>query len=143
MTHYECSICKLLPFSHSLTRISEKKGVLYFYTCPSKSKLYYDVQGILNHYNGVLSEIPEDKDWVWILDSIDFSIAHAMQTTVAIELAKLITSKFSKNLKRIVIINPTFFVKMTHTMVMPFLSDEVKRIIEINPKLTKAEEIFL
>jgi len=80
--------------------MTEKKGILYYYTCPSQAILYYDVKGIINHYDGVLSEIPENKEWVWIFDSLDFSIIHAMQTNVAIQLAKLISSKFSKNLKK-------------------------------------------
>ena len=56
---YICPLCKLLPSSHSLTEMFEKKGVIYYYTCPSKAILYYDVNGIINHYDGVLSEMPE------------------------------------------------------------------------------------
>jgi hypothetical protein len=143
MSKYECSICKFLPSSHSLTKVAEKNGIIYFYTCPSQAKLYYDVEGILNHYNGVLNEVPEDKEWVWILDSSGFGLEHAMQTTVAIELAKLIVGKFSKNLRKIIIINPTFFVTMTHKIVMPFLSEKVRLIVDINHELTRAEQVFL
>jgi aspartate aminotransferase-like enzyme len=116
---------------------------VYYYTCPSQATLYYDVQGILNHYEGILSEIPKNREWVWILDSKGFGLEHAMQTTVATELAKLIVGKFSQNLKKIIIINPTFFVTVTHKIVMPFLSDKVQRIVEINHESTRAEELFL
>ena len=41
---YVCQICKLLPSSHSLTKMTEKKGIIYYYTCPSQAILYYDVR---------------------------------------------------------------------------------------------------
>jgi hypothetical protein len=123
--------------------MTEKKGVIYYYTCPSQAILYYDATGIVNHYDGVLSEMPENKEWVWIFDSLGFSIMHAMQTNVAIELAKLISNKFSKNLKKIIIINPTFYITMTHKLLIPFLNDKVRDIIEINYETTRAEELFL
>jgi len=122
--------------------MTETKGIIYYYTCPSQAILYYDVKGIVSHYDGVLSEIPENKEWVWIFDSLDFSIMHAMQTNVAIQLAKLISSKFSKNLKKIIIINPTFYIAITHKMIMNFLNNKVKDIIEINYETTRAEDIF-
>ena len=140
---YTCPLCKLLPSSHSLTKLFEKKGIIYYYTCPSQAILYYDVEGIINHYDGILSEMPENKEWVWIFDSLGFTLIHAMQTTVAIELAKLISNKFSKNLKKIIIINPTFYITVTHKMIMPFLNNKVRDIIEINYESTRIEEIFL
>jgi hypothetical protein len=140
---YKCPICELMPSSHSLTKVLEKKGIIYYYTCPSQAILYYDVNGIVNHYDGILSEMPENKEWVWIFDSLDFSIKHAMQTNVAIELAKLISNKFSKNLKKIIIINPTFYITITHKMIMPFLNNKVRDLIEMNYESKCAEEIFL
>jgi len=140
---YICPLCKLVPSSHSLTNVFEKKNIIYYYTCPSQAILYYDVKGIVDHYNGVLSEIPENKEWVWIFDSFEFGIMHATQITVAIELAKLISNKFSRNLKKIVIINPTFYIIATHKLITPFLNNKVRDIIEINYETKRAEEIFL
>ena len=139
---YTCPLCKILPSSHSLTKVSEKKGIIYYYTCPSQAILYYDVNGIVNHYDGVLSEIPDNKDWVWIFDSLDFGIIHAMQANVAIELAKLISTKFYKNLKKI-IINPTIYITITHKMIMPFLKNKVRDIIEMNYEKKGVDEILL
>lgn len=140
---YICPLCKLLPFSHSLTKLTEKNRIIYYYTCPSQAILYYDVEGIMNHYDGVLSEIPENKEWIWIFDSLDFSLTHALQINVATEIAKLISNKFSKNLKKIIIINPTIYITMTHKVVMPFLNETIKNMIEINYENTTPEEIFL
>ena len=140
---YTCPLCKLVPSSHSLTNVLEKKGIIYYYTCPSQAILYYDVNGIVNHYDGVLSEIPDNKDWVWIFDSLDFGIIHAMQANVAIELAKLISTKFYKNLKKIIIINPTIYITITHKMIMPFLNNKVRDIIEMNYEKKCMDEIIL
>ena len=101
------------------------------------------MKGIVNHYDGVLSEMAENKEWVWIFDSLGFSFIHATQTNVAIELANLISNKFSKNLKKIIIINPTFYITIIHKMIIPFLNNKVRDIIEINNELKDAEEVFL
>ena len=140
--NYKCPLCELQPSSHSLTKLIEQKGIIYYYTCPAQAILYYDVTGIINHYDGVLSEIPENKEWIWIFDSLDFSIIHAMQINVAIELSKLISNKFYKNLKKIIIINPTSYIKITHKIILPFLNNKIKDIIEINNETKYPEEII-
>ena len=124
-TMYICPFCQINPSSHSLKKI-EKDECLYFYTCPSKATLYYDVKSILHHYKGILSEIPEEKEWTWIFDGDGFTFEHAIQTTVAIEVAKLMAT--FKNLKKIIIINPTLFIDIPYKIVSPFL----KINIEIN-----------
>ena len=100
---YTCPICLLDPLSHSLTNFLEKDNTYYFYTCPAKSKLYFDAISIIDHYNGVLSEIPENKKWIWVLDVLGFGFNHFLQIEVAKELSKLISSKFSENLEKIII----------------------------------------
>ena len=139
---YVCPLCKLQPSSHSLKKVLEEKGIIY-YTCPAQATLYYDVKGIINHYDGVLSEIPENKEWIWIFDSLDFGFIHAMQTTVAIELAKLISNKFSKNLKKIIIINPTYYITIIHKIIMPFLNKKTRDIIKIDYETKCIEELPL
>jgi len=129
---YVCPLCQINPLSHSLMEVMEKDNTLYYYTCPSKAELYFDAPSIINHYSGVLSEIAENKQWVWVFDSNDFGLKHFLEMQVAIELSKLISSKFSKNLKRIIIINPTFYVSSTYNIIRPFLNEKLKSIIEIN-----------
>ena len=129
---YTCPICALNPLSHSLTEVMEKDNTLYYYTCPSKAELYFDATSIINHYQGVLGEIPENKQWLWIFDATDFTLKHFLQVDVAIELAKLISSKFSKQLKKVIIINPTVYVSSTYNIIRPFLNTKINSIIEIN-----------
>jgi hypothetical protein len=139
---YICPLCKLHPSSHSLKQVLHEKGII-FYTCPAQAILYYDVEGIINHYDGVLSEIPENKEWIWIFDSLDFGLIHATQINVAIELAKLISNKFSKNLKKIIIINPTCYITMIHKIIMPFLNKKINDIVEINYETKCIEDLSL
>uniref|UniRef100_A0A6C0LIP6 CRAL-TRIO domain-containing protein n=1 Tax=viral metagenome TaxID=1070528 RepID=A0A6C0LIP6_9ZZZZ len=137
-----CPLCTLVPSSHSLQKVLETPDIIYYYTCPAKATLYYDVKGILEHYSGVLSEIPENKEWVWIFDSLGFGLKHAIQTNVAIELAKLISNKFSKNLKKIIIINPTFYTTIINKAILPFLDKKIKDLIEIDYELKHVDEVF-
>lgn len=121
---YICPFCQILPSSHSLKQVFERNGVLYYYTCPSQARMYYDAPSIIHHYKGVLNEIPETQEWVWIFDSEGFHFEHAIQTTVAIELSRLL-STFT-NLKKIIIIHPTFYVKAVYHLVMPFLNTPIE-----------------
>ena len=129
---YTCPLCCLDPLSHSLIELADKNNTLYYYTCPSKAKLYFDAVSIINHYNGVLSEIPENKVWVWIFDGTNFNIKHFLQMEVGIELAKLISSKFSGNLQKIIIINPTSYISLIYNIIYPFLNDKIRSVVEIN-----------
>jgi hypothetical protein len=140
---YTCPLCLLDPLSHSLTNFLEKDNTYYFYTCPEKSKLYFDTISIIEHYNGVLSEIPENKNWVWVLDSLGFGLKHFLQIEVATELSKLISSKFSKNLEKIIIINPTRYVSAVYSIVKPFLNNKIKSIIEINYEIKSVNDILI
>ena len=140
---YTCPICLLDPLSHSLTNFLEKDNTYYFYTCPAKSKLYYDTNSIIDHYNGVLSDIPKNKKWIWVLDVMGFGFNHFLQIEVATELSKLISSKFSENLEKILIINPSGYVSAVYNIVKPFLNDKVKSIIEINNEIKSIDDILI
>ena len=139
---YVCPVCTALPMSHSLVKLGETKGIVYYYTCPSQALLYYDVEGIVHHYNGVLSEISKEMEWIWIFDSSGFNLIHALQIKVAVELAKLISNKFSVNLKKIIIIHPTLYIRMTHTFLLPFLNETLQSRIELYYEDTTPQEIM-
>jgi len=138
---YECPLCLIDPLNHSLSFVLEKEDVLYYYTCASKAKLYFDTVSIINHYDGVLSEIPENKQWIWIFDGTDFNFKHFLQIQVAMELSKLISVKFSEKLKKIIIINPCFYILSIYNIIYPFLNDKMKSILEIDYQLKTANDI--
>lgn len=139
---YECPLCILDPYNHSLKKMAVRENTYIYYACPSQAKMYKDTEGILNHYEGVLSEIPEDKDWIWIFDSFDFTLKHYLQIDVGIGLAKLITNKFSHNLKKIIIINPTFYISSTYSIVRVFLSERIRNMVEFNYEHKSATDLL-
>ena len=78
----------------------------------------------------ILSEIPKNKKWIWIFDSKNFNFNHFSQVKVGIELAKLITNKFSHHLLKIIIINPTVYISLTYKILKPFLNNNtIEKII--------------
>jgi len=139
---YICPLCLLDPLSHSLNRFLEKNNTVYFYTCPAKAKLYFDTDSIINHYNGVLSEIPENKHWIWVFDGIGFGLEHFLQIQVAIEISKLISTKFSKNLKKIIIINPSGYISSIYNIIKPFLNNNIKSVIEFSSKIKSINDFI-
>jgi hypothetical protein len=141
--NYNCPICCVDPSSHSLVIYKEINNIIYLYTCPSESKLYFDTKGIIIHYDGILSQIPEDKKWVWVIDSKYYSFKHFIEFNVGIELLKLISSKFSKNLLNIIVINPTIYIKYAYNFLTPFLSKELKKLIIFNTECKNIEKIII
>jgi hypothetical protein len=137
-----CPLCAIDPSNHSLVKLNENDNIIIFYSCPSQAKLYFDSEGIIHHYNGVFSEIPKNKKWVWIFDSIDFNFNHFMQINVGIQLAKLISNKFSHNLLKIIIINPTIYISLMYNTLNPFLSDRIKQVIIFNDKYKDINDIL-
>ena len=140
---YKCPLCEIDPLNHSLVKISESEHLVIFYSCPSKAKLYFDCVGIINHYNGVLSEIPKNKKWVWIFDSDGFNLNHFLQINVGVQIAKLITEKFSDNLLNIIIINPSLYVSLTHKTLKPFLVNKIDNLIKFDYKLTTVRDVIV
>jgi hypothetical protein len=126
---YECAVCAQDPTSHSLRQVAP--GV--FYTKPAEATKYWDVDGILEHYDGVLGT--HEGSWIWIFDAEGFSMKHLFEVDVAIGIARLITQKYSTYLEEIQIINPSWIVNMTLHIVRPFLSKHVVDLIHVHQVL--------
>lgn len=140
--NHDCPLCYLDPSSHSLIVYKEVNNIIYLYTCPSQSKLYFDAKGIIIHYNQVLSQISKDKKWVWVIDGKDYSFKHFIEFNVGIELIKLISSKFSENLFKIIVINPTNYITYAYNFLNPFLSKELKNLIVFNTECKNIDNLF-
>ncbi len=130
---YQCPICLSEPRSHSLKMIFENKNTRYFYTHPASALKYDDAKGIIEHYDGVLSE-NKDKLWVWVFDSKGFEMKHVLQVSVARGLADLICNKHYDNLKKIIIMHENYTIKFILNFLWIFLSDYVKSIICFDPE---------
>jgi hypothetical protein len=126
---YTCKVCEDDPSSHSFKNIGTINNITYYYTCPAKATKYNDVVGITQHYDGVLSE--NNNQWIWVFDCKKFTTKHLLEVNVGIELAKLISTKFSSSLTSILIINPTWHILVVMKLVTPFLNNHMKSIIKI------------
>ena len=124
-----CKTCHEDSTSHSFSKLCEIKGVSMFYTKPADATKYTDREGILAHYDNMMKH-NGDKPWTWIFDSDGFGMKHAMEVRTGIEIAKLISSKYSNNLQKIIVKNPTWYVKLMYTFVSPFHSTRVNSMIE-------------
>lgn len=136
---YTCKICENDPLSHSFKNIGTINNISYYYTCPSKATKYNDVVGITEHYDGVLSE--NKNEWVWVFDCNKFTTKHLLEINVGIQLAKLISTKFSSTLDSIIIINPTWHILVVMRIVNPFLNSHMKSIIKISGKIDTLSKI--
>jgi hypothetical protein len=126
---FVCEICKQDPTSHSFTILKKDVDITYFYTKPSIATKYYDADGIVYHYDGVLSE--NNSNWIWVFDGEGYITKHLLEFKVGFKLAHLITTKHSHNLQKIIIINPTWQLKTVLEMLKPFLSKRIKSLISM------------
>jgi hypothetical protein len=130
--HFICPICEKEPESHSFVELSHNSETRtrIFYTCPAAAKKYDDYEGILVHYDGILSECG-DAPWIWVFDAKGFSTKHLLEIRVGIGLAKLITTKYSHNLEKICVINANRYIFMAHHIIKNFLPQKVNDSILI------------
>lgn len=124
-----CKICEEDPTSHSFKIVGTYNNIIYYYTCPAEATKYYDTEGIVNHYDLLLSS--NKNKWAWIFDCKGFSSKHLLEIKVGIELAKLITSKHSDRLEKIVIINKNIYINTIIALIYPFLNTTIQNKITI------------
>jgi len=127
----DCPICARDPTSHSLKKIGMfDEDTVIMYTKPADASRYWDRDGIIVHYDNVLSKI--EKKWMWIFDAEGFSYKHMIEIDVATSLARLISAKYSDSLQKITIINPSFVVNIMLNIVTSFLSKKIQSLIVID-----------
>ena len=135
MTQYQNKKSENESLIHSFSKIEERDGVSIYYTCPSKLQKIYDSEIILTHYETLLSNLGNDKQWIWIFDSKEFGLTQSLEIQTAIGIAKLISpQKYGKNLQQIVIANPTMYIRTALNIILPFLSQEIRNKIVFEGK---------
>ena len=101
----DCDRCFYDPQSHSFHKLHENNTEIYYYTCPSKARHYYDADGIYKHMFLEMKDI--QKKWIWIIDGDDYGIKHLRYPSVGTKIVELLDSCLSDNLIQIIIINET------------------------------------
>ncbi len=118
------------PTPHTFKKLSDKNGIITYYTNPTKSTLHTTSDDIIGYYDKTLSEIG-NKKWIWIFDSDGFDMKHALEIQTGTGIAKLLTEKYDHNLLEIKIINPTWHIKSVLSVVWPFLNQNTKNKIKL------------
>jgi hypothetical protein len=126
----DCDICRETSGSHSFTKlIDTDDGEACYYTCPGAASKYNDLEGIMRHYRLELDKLC-GRNWVWILDGTGFSLKHAMELQIAIELSVLV-DKY--HVSKILVINPNVYIKGIKLGLWLFLSEDMKSRIVFFP----------
>jgi CRAL/TRIO domain len=105
-----CPKCAADPTSHSFKKISEKGGIVTFYSQPSKAKLYDDLEGIINHVDNMMASIG-NKPWTCIVDGDGFDLKHAAEIKIGNALFKILLSKYAATFQGMKVINPTWHIQ--------------------------------
>jgi hypothetical protein len=105
-----CPKCAADPTSHSFKKVADKNGVVLFYTQPSKSKLYDDMDGLVLHVNNMFTSIG-NKPWKCVIDGDGFDMKHAAEIIVGRALFNRLTTKYAATFQEIVVINPTWAIE--------------------------------
>jgi hypothetical protein len=119
--------------NYSFKKISDKHGVVTYYTKPTKGIKYTNNNQILEHYNTAFASIG-DKKWIWIFDSEGFSLSLVLDSqpgTGIVGIANLLMGKYGDSLLEIKIINPTWHIRTLLTAMWPFLNKQLKQKIKI------------
>ena len=128
---FVCKICDEFPNSHSFSKIEEREGVSVYYTCPAKAIKYNDSAGIIKHYKDTLDSL-QGSPWKWIFDSRGFGWKHVTQVSLAIELAKLISSKkYGESLQEINLLNLNSYGKCMLNLLWNVLSTNIQNKIKL------------
>jgi len=122
-----CKICQQCPNSHSLVKLDENEEQIIYYTCPSTAT-NNNTAGIVSHYDGVLGELG-GKKWIWVLDLKGFKMKNFMEIGNGVALAKLINTKYSEHLQKIIVVNPNSFTSAIFNIVNPFLGEKVRNMV--------------
>jgi hypothetical protein len=124
-----CKKCALDPMSHSFKKLTERSGVLVYYSHPSAAKLYDDTEGILRHIDQMLA-FHGNRKWSCIFDGDGFDIKHAVQLNMGIGLIRLLSEKYGETLHEIKVINPTWHIsgmlKLLSSMINSTLFAKIK-----------------
>jgi hypothetical protein len=129
---YECPWCKVNPNSHSFRLIKTILDISYIYCKPASAELYNDTESVTNHFNGLISDIP--NKWVFILDCQDFTLKHAIELGIAKEIATILYRN-QQNIVNIIIMNPNAYIDIPLVFIRNFLNEEINNKIIYNDRI--------
>ena len=119
-----CQDCKYTPNYHSFHLLTENDEELYYYSCPAETKYYNDPDGLYNHIQLILTTI--SKPWIWVFNAAAYNIKHATCFTLNSRLLQLVSEYSGLKLKKIIIINQSFTMKMLVNFSWCYIPQRIK-----------------
>lgn len=126
-----CSKCTSDTASYSFKRVSDKQGIIIFYSNPAKAKIFKDHEDLLSHFEHMLALVTPAKQWVWIFDGDGFDTDHLLEVRLGLSIIELISEKHLSTLREIKIINPSVHLKVILKVILRFVSDGLRQKINI------------
>jgi hypothetical protein len=102
---------------HEIGRTSKFGKIMY--TCAADCTDYSNTKAITTHIANYL-EAEKLVPWTWVFDCRGIKTKHTLQIDLAINITRLIQDKYSENLQKIYILNPTQGVDILLTNILPF-----------------------
>lgn len=127
-----CSKC-VSDASYSFKKVSDRPGKpVVFYTNPYKAKIYRDHEDLVTHFDHMLAPVlSTHRRWLWVIDGEGFDTDHIVEVRVGLTLLRLLTDKYLGSLQDIRIINPSVHLSVLLKVVLPFLQENVRRMIHV------------
>lgn len=123
-----CNQCVIQPNTHSFELLCKAYNketdecVSVYYTKVANAINYNDTEGILRHYENLLTYSFPDS-WIWIFDCNGFGFKHSIEIKTAIGIAKLL-NKYGRLIK-ILVINSNSFINIIKKGVDFVLDNEI------------------
>jgi len=145
-----CENCFYNPRSHSFYNLSENDEEVYFYSCPSNARYYYDAEGIYKHMRLEIEKIK--KPWIWIIDCNNYGLKHLRYPSVGLKIVEFLDSFLSNKLNQIIIINQTMSFKVAINYIWKMIPENIRKkiifdksnyfanLLQIDEKLSLYEE---
>jgi hypothetical protein len=140
-----CQDCIDIPNSHSFELLCKSRhsvtnqDVIFYYTKVSNAIKYNDTNGILEHYENLLTKSNPDS-WIWVFDCNGFGLKHSLEIKTAIGISKII-NKFGK-VKNIFVINSNYFINAVQRIVNFVLDNEISKNIILIKKDEKTKYLI-
>ena len=125
----QCPKCIETPGFHSFTILGKTiKGYEIYYSNPNvneERKLTEEnIQNYLIHLDNAST-----KPWVWIIDSRGLDNLETPNLFLLRKFYLEIQKRYKNILKHIFILNKSYMMQIIYTMLYPFLSSEIKKMI--------------
>jgi hypothetical protein len=122
---FVCIACEIDPSLHSFRIHEETESHITYYSCISEAT-DTQVERVVAHIKGFLDK-NNGKTWSWILDSRSFTVHwHTFEVTMA--LFDIITL-YQDTITEIRITNLNSYMKDFVSWCVPYMRDEIKRVV--------------